>query len=87
MELDTNTIQMISIVAMQTVGVIEALKNLVTLKNKKLWVLVMMPLSLLFCAVYTYLPNWVSIGILVIAVCQMCWDCILQNIKKIGEKL
>jgi hypothetical protein len=85
--LDTQTVQMIGTAAMETVGSIEMLKNFFQPKSKKVWTLVMIPLSLCFCAVYSYLPAWVTAGILAICACQLCWDTVLQTFKKIVSKI
>jgi hypothetical protein len=85
--LNPQMLQMIGAAAMETVGAIEVMKNFFKPQNKKVWTIVMMPLALLFCAVYSYLPIWVTAGILAICACQICWDTILQTFKRIIGKL
>jgi hypothetical protein len=85
--LDAQMLQMIGVAAMETVGTIEVMKNFFRPKNRKVWAVVMMPLALLFCAVYTYLPIWVSAGILTICTCQICWDTVLQTFKRIVARI
>jgi hypothetical protein len=86
-ELTPQMLQMIGVASMETVGAIEVMKNFFQPPNKKVWTVVMMPLSLLFCAIYSYLPSWVTAGILAICACQICWDTILQTFKRIVGRL
>ena len=88
-ELDLNSqmIQMIVSSAVKTVGTIEVLKNFFVPRNKKIWTIVMIPLSLIYCAVYKHLPDWVSAGILTICVCEISYECILQVFKKFVSKV
>jgi hypothetical protein len=81
--LNSQTLQMIGVVAIETVGAIEVMKNFFKPHDKKVWTIVMIPLSLTFCAIYNYLPIWITAGILAICTCQLCWDTVLQTFKQI----
>lgn len=89
--IDENIIKQIAVVAFETVGVIELVKNWLKIPLK-FYSLILIPVALLFAFIYERLPLWVSVSILAVTACQLGYDIILQGLKKmitriaVGEK-
>lgn len=72
---------------LQTVGLIEVLKNFIVLKNKRIWAVVMIPLGVSMTYAASYLPDTVNAAILVVCGSQLFYQSILQSFQKIVENL
>lgn len=80
-------IQLITTSAIETVGIIQILKNFMPEKFPKwLYAVFMCILSPVFCIIGTYCPQLVTTSIITICVSQLGYETILQSIKKIIDK-
>lgn len=80
-------VNLITTSAIETVGIIQILKNFLPEKFPKwLYAIFMCVLAPLFCLIGQYCPQIVTTSILTICVSQLGYETILQTIKKLISK-
>jgi hypothetical protein len=84
--IDADMLKQIAVVAFETVGVIELLKNWLKIPLK-FYSLLLIPAALTFGFVYAKLPPWATVSIMATAACQLGYDIILQGLKKIISRI
>lgn len=73
--------------AIETVGIIQVIKNFIPEKFPKwLYAVIMCILAPVFCVVGSYCPPIVSASIMTICVSQLGYEEIIQSIKKLVSK-
>lgn len=80
-------VETITIAAIETVGVVQIVKNFMpSWFPKSLYSVIMILLSGLFVYVCVNLPGWVTTSVLTCCVAQIGYEGILQTIKRIANQ-
>ena len=71
----------LTFMVVSVVGVIQFIKGIVKAAPTWQWAVIQVVLCFLFAAIWELMPQWVSEGIVCLALSQVGYEAILQNIK------
>jgi hypothetical protein len=80
--LGSELIKLVIVSIISTIGTIEWLKNFIKIP-KKIWAFIMPIVGFSIAFACATLPVWFSVGMLVLAGTQLCYDILLSGIEKL----